>query len=246
MKSSFFDITELEKDALCVLNVISKKEPKQITSPLSEILLSKINKKYPDQRICRYFFKKYFNIDIGKYTYGTPQLLNSNLTLLKSIGSFCSIGLGLTILNGNHPLNRLTTHPSTFDKRWGFVKNNSVLIDLHQKNKEILIGNDVWIGVNVIILPSVIISDGAVIGTGSVVTKNVEPYSIVGGVPARHIKDRFNKDVIDSILKSRWWDMKDDDIRKLYDDLSYSDTKYIDNSYNDAIKRIILSKYIFD
>ena len=78
-------------------------------------------------------------------------------------------------------------------------------------NKEVVIGNDVWIGGNVSILDGVVVGDGAIIAAGAVVTKDVPPYAVVGGVPAKVIKYRFNEQEIQALLHERWWD-KDDSI----------------------------------
>ena len=77
-----------------------------------------------------------------------------------------------------------------------------------------VIGNDVWVGMNVIIMRGVTIGDGAVIAAGSVVTADVEPYSIAGGIPAKHIRYRFSKEIIESLLEIRWWDWPEEKIRK--------------------------------
>ena len=78
------------------------------------------------------------------------------------------------------------------------------------------IGNDVWIGSKVTIIPGIRISDGAIVAYGSLVTKDVPPYAIVGGVPAKIIKYRFNADIINELIKIKWWDMDDEFIRNNY------------------------------
>ena len=81
-----------------------------------------------------------------------------------------------------------------------------------EKNLDITIGNDIWIGANAVILSGVHISDGAVIGAGCVVTKDVKPYEIVVGVPSRHLRYRFEEDVIDKLLQIKWWDWSIEEI----------------------------------
>lgn len=154
----------------------------------------------------------YKQYSIGRFTYGYPRILESgdkNPGKL-TIGAFCSISDNVTILlSGNHRVDWITTYPF-----------NTVLagydhIEGHPQTKgDVNIGNDVWIGLNATILSGVIIGDGAVIAAGSVVTKNVEPYSIVGGVPAKFIKKRFEEKTIGKLLEFRWWEKDIDWIKK--------------------------------
>ncbi|NBH14511.1 antibiotic acetyltransferase [Lachnospiraceae bacterium] len=157
---------------------------------------------------------------VGRYTYGYEELL-SDYPLASKIGRFCSINSTARIWN-NHSLDTVTTHPildhrlfysrKEKEMRQAFIKKygkhlhnapyeNSALRD----NRPVEIGNDVWIGANVILLPGVKIGDGAVIAAGAVVTKDVEPYAIAGGVPAKLIKHRFQKTQIESFLRIQWW-----------------------------------------
>lgn len=126
------------------------------------------------------------------------------------IGSFCSIANNVKIGGGAHPIGWVSTSPvfyagrDSVEKKFArFTRND------HLKT---IVQNDVWIGENVIIKQGITISHGSVIGMGSVVTKNVEPYSIVGGVPARLIRKRFNQEIIDQLLVSKWWDLGDKEI----------------------------------
>lgn len=122
------------------------------------------------------------------------------------IGSYCSISWDVTIGAVTHPLDRITTHAFTYRKQFGIVDEDKVL-----KQQKTIIGNDVWIGCGSIILSGVSIGDGAIIGAGAVVTKNVSPYSIVAGVPAKEIKTR-NKEFDLSDLQ--WWEYDDECIKK--------------------------------
>src|SRR5690606_15275799 len=102
---------------------------------------------------------------------------------------------------GNHNYNWLTTHPFLVSSEYGFIKE-----DLAEPQKHApVIGNDVWIGINSIIQRGVTIGDGAVIASGSVVTKDVVPFSIVAGIPAKHIKFRFSDIQIQQLMKICWW-----------------------------------------
>lgn len=123
------------------------------------------------------------------------------------IGKFCSIACGAKFLfnSANHTLSSLSTYPfPLFFEEWGLEKRN---VAASWDNKgDIVIGNDVWIGYEAVILAGVMIGDGAIIGTRAVVTKDVPPYTIVGGVPTKPIRKRFNDETIAELLRLKWWD----------------------------------------
>lgn len=122
------------------------------------------------------------------------------------IGKFCSIACGAKFIfnSANHTLSSLSTYPfPIFFEEWDLsVKDITRAWD---NKRDIVIGNDVWIGYEAVILAGVTIGDGAVIGTRAVDTKDVPPYTIVGGVPAKPIRKRFSQETIDSLLKIKWW-----------------------------------------
>lgn len=131
------------------------------------------------------------------------------------IGKFCSIACGAKFLftSANHAMCSLATYPfPIFFEEWGLdVKEITSAWD----NKgDIIIGNDVWIGFEAVVLSGVTIGDGAIIGTRAVVTKNVPPYTIVGGIPAKPIRKRFSDDVISELMKLQWWNWPKSRIRK--------------------------------
>ncbi|HHX8321037.1 CatB-related O-acetyltransferase [Vibrio alginolyticus] len=149
------------------------------------------------------------DVEIGNNTYLSGPNINiySKLNKIK-IGSFCSIARGVQIQEFNHRYDLLSTCP--LQKRLGLRMRNEVkYID---SKGEIVIGNDVWIGVNAIILSGVKIGHGSIVAAGSVVTKDVPDYSIVGGNPAKVIKYRFEKHEIKSLLEERWWEKSVEDI----------------------------------
>ena len=137
-------------------------------------------------------------IDDYVYVGNRSRIINA------SIGRFCSIGGDVKIGLGKHPVSFISTFPAFFSNRMqcqiSFSKEN-----LYKESERIIIGNDVWVGENSIIMDNVKIGNGAVIAAGSIVTRDVEPYTIVGGVPARHIKNRFEPFEIENLEKFKWW-----------------------------------------
>lgn len=146
------------------------------------------------------------------------------------IGKFCSIACGAKFLfNGaNHTLKSLSTYPfPIFYEEWS----HGIWADKSWDNKgDIKIGNDVWIGYDAIIMAGVTIGDGAIIATRAVVTKDVPPYTIVGGVPAKIIRKRFSDEVIEELLKQKWWDLPNEEILKRI--------KYIQTGAVEGLKNI--------
>jgi acetyltransferase-like isoleucine patch superfamily enzyme len=149
----------------------------------------------------------------GKYTYGklTINWQNNDANLV--VGNFCSIASNVNVyLGGNHRTDWVTTYP------FGHIHTNIFnMFDGvgHASTKgNIIIGNDVWIGSNVTIMSGVTIGDGVVIANNSHVVKNIEPYSLVGGNPAKLIKYRFTKEQIEKLLEIKWWYWDDEKINK--------------------------------
>lgn len=140
------------------------------------------------------------NCSIGSHTY-----VQKNSTIINAnIGKYCSIAPNVNVGPGIHVINGVSTHPAFFLKNIPLVKTYSTN-DTFESSKLVEIGNDVWIGQNAIILDGIKIGNGAIIAAGAIVSRNVEPYSIVGGVPAKHIKYRFDDLTISLLEKSEWW-----------------------------------------
>lgn len=130
------------------------------------------------------------------------------------IGKFCSIACGAKFLftSANHTQASLSTYPfPIFFEEWGLDVRD--ITSAWDNKGDIIIGNDVWIGYEAVILSGVTIGDGAIIGARAVVTKDVPPYTIVGGVPAKPIRKRFSDDTISALLKIKWWDWPEEEIR---------------------------------
>lgn len=183
-------------------------------------ILSKISYKFPEMilktdYLIRLYAKSYFQIESGKYSYNVLQFCFKGHNL-KKVGAYTSIASHVIITGRNHPIDCVTGHPIVYNKKLGFIPNNRMDLIKIKKNSEVIIGNDVWIGQHAIILPNVKIRDGAVIGAASVVTKDVPPYAIVGGNPAKIIKYRFTQSIIDELLKIKWWNWSEEKIKKNY------------------------------
>lgn len=144
------------------------------------------------------------NIKIGyATTLGYNNFVHGNI----SIGKYCQIGVDVAIHATNHPTNYLSTYinKNLFNGELKSLKTES----------NIIIGNDVWIGHNALIIGNVKIGNGSVIGAGSVVTKDVEPYSIVVGSPAKKINMRFSDNIISEVEGLKWWDMQTSELEKI-------------------------------
>jgi acetyltransferase-like isoleucine patch superfamily enzyme len=148
--------------------------------------------------------------EIGAYTYGKPEVRFWQDGTLK-IGKFCSISSKVTILlDGNHDMEKVTTYPLSH----GFLGIAHDRPVNYPCKRHVVIGNDVWIAYGATILPGVTVGDGAVIGAMAVVTKDVEPYAIIGGNPAALIRKRFDDATITKLLELRWWDWPDEKIHE--------------------------------
>ncbi|WP_446725118.1 CatB-related O-acetyltransferase [Mucilaginibacter sp. SJ] len=155
------------------------------------------------------------NVGLDDFSYvgAASQLFNVK------VGKFCSIADNVKIGLGFHPTDRVSTHPSFYSNNKAFkcFANEN----LFNEYKETVIENDVWIGSNAIIFGGITIGNGSVVAGGSIVTKDVEPYAIVGGNPAKLIKYRFEEDIIKKLLSFKWWSH----------DLSWIEANY--KSFND-------------
>lgn len=143
------------------------------------------------------------NSSFGDFTY----VARNSLIQYSKIGKFCCIGPNVSLGLGLHPSDTfVSSHPLFYSTKKQAGGLSIVDNDLFDEYLETKVGHDVWIGANAIIKPGITIGDGAIIASGAVVTKDIEPYSIVGGVPAKHIKYRFSTEQITFLKRLNWWD----------------------------------------
>ena len=154
-----------------------------------------------------------FHSTVGDYSYvgGGTNLIHTDVCKFCSIACNCVIGMGA------HTLDHISTSP-IFTERENGTGHSWVSHNINAAQaKKVEIGNDVWIGSRAMFLDGVSVGDGAIIGAGAVVTKNVPPYAIVGGVPAKIIRYRFSEDIIKELEKTEWWNLSDDILKENID-----------------------------
>lgn len=183
------------------------------------------------------------NIIVGNYTMyndfvNDPTLFEKNNVLYHYpinhdkliIGKYCSIACGAKFLftSANHTMRSLATYPfPLFFEEWGLDRKN--VTDSWDNKGDIVIGNDVWIGYEAVILSGVTIGDGAIIGTRALITKDVPPYTIVGGVPAKPIRKRFSEKTISLLLEKKWWNWSEEKIAENISIIQSGDIERFEN-----------------
>ena len=181
------------------------------------------------------------NIIVGDFTYIADSEFESHVTHFYPwskdkliIGKFCQIASGVEFMmnDANHQMNAVSTFPFYTLEGWEMDAPDST--DMPFKG-DTVIGNDVWIGQNAVILPGVHIGDGAIIGANSVVGSDVDPYTIVVGNPAKLLRKRFDTELIELLLRFKWWNKSIDEINKLIPFLTYSE---LDKVKDEIKKRI--------
>lgn len=163
---------------------------------------------------CPNYVDRFCNLQaasLGRYSYvGYGSSIHK-----ATIGRFCSIGPDVKIGLGIHPVGQVSTSPVFYSPRHafgqGWAPGNAPVMEA----QEARIGHDVWIGANAIVLGGIQIGDGAIVAAGAVVTKDVPPFTIVGGVPARPIRSRFPVETVRAISESHWWDLPEGQLREM-------------------------------
>ena len=173
------------------------------------------------------------NITVGDFTYIADSEFESHVTNFYPwsrdkliIGKFCQIATGVEFImnDANHQMSAVSTFPFYTMDGWDTEAPSAA--DMPFKGNTV-IGNDVWIGQNAVILPGVNIGDGAIIGANSVVGSNISPYTIVAGNPAKVIRKRFDEELIDLMLRFKWWDKRITEINELIPILTCSDLEKV-------------------
>ena len=163
------------------------------------VYASKIDRSAAVRHGCRLY-----NCSLGRYSYVTRNCLLQNT----EIGSFCSVAENCVIGMPSHPIDFVSTSPVFLRGKNDLRKNFSYFG--YEDCPKTVIGNDVWIGTGVMIKSGVTVGDGAIIAAGAVVARDVPPYAVVGGVPAKLIKYRFDEDTVASLLKTEWWNWSEE------------------------------------
>jgi acetyltransferase-like isoleucine patch superfamily enzyme len=169
----------------------------------------------------------FLGVPVGRFSYGYRQLNWIDLNGVESIGRYCSLAPAISISGQHHPIDWVSTNPFLYRSDRGIITTNKLIPDeLRARNKKIRIGNDVWIGNRATILRPCILGDGCVIAAGALVNRDVPPYAIVAGVPARIIRYRLPEELIQPMLEIAWWNWSLDKIRECVEDF-YDPTEFV-------------------
>lgn len=168
------------------------------------------------------------NVVMGDYSYTGELCFVQNANIGKFVNIAAMVRIGATM----HPIERPTLHHFTYRRKmYGFDDKDDTKFFERRESKVTYIGHDTWIGHGAIIMPGVKIGDGAVVGSGAVVTKDVEPYTVVAGVPAKFIKRRFTENEASKLQSIKWWDWAHEKIKENFNDFLLDIDRFIDKHY---------------
>lgn len=169
------------------------------------------------------------NTFMGDYSYCGEYCMMQNT----DIGKFVNIAAMVRIGATQHPINRASLHHFTYRRKmYGMDEEDDKEFFEDRRRNKVLIGNDVWIGHGAVIMASIKIGNGAVIGSGAVVTKDVEPYTVVAGVPSHKIKDRFSQEVKNKLERIQWWNWSHKEIKERFDDFLLDAEEFVEKYFN--------------
>lgn len=169
------------------------------------------------------------NTVIGDYSYTGQFCFVQNTVMGKFVNIAADVRIGPTM----HPFERPTLHHFTYRREmYGFDDKDDIEFFQKREDRVTYIGHDTWIGHGAIIMPGVKIGDGAIVGSGAVVTKDVEPYTVVAGVPAKIIKRRFSEDTARKMQSIKWWDWSHEKIKENFKDFLLDIDAFIDKHYS--------------
>lgn len=189
------------------------------------------------------FKARYPSYNIGRGSYGAPIVHDNHGKTTLSIGSYCSIASNVQIfLGGQHRIDTVSSYPFPF-----FNQMDSQFSETYLKldsRGDVIIGSDVWLCANCIILSGVTIGHGAVIANGALISRNVEPYAVMAGNPAKLIKWRFDEETRNQLLASGWWQWPEDEINKILALLCNEDLTHFLNYSKNRIKKTSLNNLV--
>jgi len=204
---------------------------------MSDIVLSEIPCVDESVKLINIYLGKYTeiardctleNVFMGDYSYCCEHSIMQNV----KVGKFVNIAAMARIGATQHPIERASLHHFTYRrKKYGFGLEDDIEFFTAREKNRVIIGNDVWIGHGVTIMAGVKIGDGVVIGSGSVVTKDIEAYTVVAGVPTKKIKDRFPKEIELKLQEIKWWDWPHEKIKENLNDFLLNIDEFIEKHY---------------